>query len=105
MKDRAISDIGGLSAGPLHLAEHEPTMTERRIDAMMMLLRAQPRRFWISDENRRTIENLEPDTYDKSAYYERLVLAMKNLLIEKGILTREEIDEKLQEVCSRRKQD
>ena len=42
MKNRLISDIGGLPEGPLDLSEHEPTMTERRIDAMMMLLRAKP---------------------------------------------------------------
>ena len=75
MKNRLISDIGGLPEGPLDLSEHEPTMTERRIDAMMMLLRAKPRSFWASDENRRTIESLEPDTYKKSEYYERWVLA------------------------------
>ena len=50
MKTRLISDIGGLPEGPLDLSEHEPTMTERRIDAMMMLLRAKPRSFWASDE-------------------------------------------------------
>ena len=101
MKNRLISDIGGLPEGPLDLSEHEPTMTERRIDAMMMLLRAKPRSFWVSDENRRTIESLEPDTYKKSEYYERWVLAMKELLIEKAILTEAEIESKLNEVRSR----
>ena len=82
MKNRLISDIGGLPEGPLDLSEHEPTMTERRIDAMMMLLRAKPRSFWASDENRRTIESLEPETYKKAEYYEKWVLAMKELLID-----------------------
>ena len=49
MNNRLISDIGGLPEGPLDLSEHEPTMTERRIDAMMMLLRAKPRSFWASE--------------------------------------------------------
>ena len=82
--------------------EHEPTMTERRIDAMMILRRAKPRSFWVSDENRRTIESLEPTTYAESAYYERWVLAMKSLLLEKGILTEAELDEKVSEVRSRK---
>lgn len=103
MNDRAISDIGGLPAGPLDINEHEPTMTERRIDAMMMLLRAKPRSFWGSDENRRTIESLEPTTYKESAYYERWILAMQSLLIEKGFLTSEEIFHKLNEVRARHK--
>jgi hypothetical protein len=63
MTERAISDLGGLPAGPLDTSEHEPTMTERRIDAMMMLLRSKPRSFWGTDENRRTIESLAPETY------------------------------------------
>lgn len=102
MTTRLISDLGGLPAGSIDRSEHEPTMTERRIDAMMILLRAKPRSFWVSDENRRTIESLEPTTYTESAYYERWVLAMKSLLLEKGILTEAELDEKVSEVRSRK---
>ncbi len=101
MTKRLISDLGGLPAGSIDRSEHEPTMTERRIDAMMILLRAKPRSFWASDENRRTIESLEPKTYAESAYYERWVLAMKGLLLEKGILTEAELDAKVSEVRSR----
>jgi nitrile hydratase len=101
MENRLISDIGGLPGGPINREEHEPTMTERRIDAMMILLRAKPRSFWASDENRRTIESLEPATYAESAYYEKWVLAMKSLLLEKGILTETELNTKLSEVRSR----
>ena len=56
MSKRAISDIGGLSGGPVDRSEHTPTMTERRIDAMMILLRAKPRSFWATDEHGNTIE-------------------------------------------------
>jgi nitrile hydratase len=56
----------------------------------------------VSDENRRTIESLEPTTYAESAYYERWVLAMKSLLLEKGILTEQELDAKVAEVRSRK---
>ncbi|MEM8976409.1 MAG: hypothetical protein AAGD43_30470, partial [Pseudomonadota bacterium] len=63
MTNRAITDLGGLPAGPIDRHEHQPTMTERRIDAMMMLLRQQPRAFFRSDENRRTIESLTPEFY------------------------------------------
>ena len=103
MTTRLISDLGGLPAGSIDRSEHEPAMTERRIAAMMKLLRAKPRSFWVSDENRRTIESLEPTTYAESAYYERWVLAMKSLLLEKGILTEAELDEKVSEVRSRKK--
>ena len=101
MTDRAISDLGGLTGGPIDISEHQPTLSERRIDAMMMLLRKKPRAFWVTDENRRTIESLEPKTYEESAYYERWVLAIRALLIEKSVLSEAEIETKLTEVRAR----
>jgi len=99
--ERAITDLGGLEGGPIDRHEHEPTMTERRVDAMMMLMRAKPRAFWGSDENRRTIESLTPEFYEGSGYYERWVTAMRSLLVEKGKLSADEIDAKLAEVRKR----
>ena len=64
-------DIGGLPAGPIDTGEHEPTIAERRIDAMMTLLRKKPGAFWVTDENRRTVESMLPEFYDGAAYYER----------------------------------
>jgi hypothetical protein len=101
MTQRMVSDIGGRAAGPIDTSEHEPTMTERRIDAMMMLLRNKPRSFWGADENRRTIESLTPEFYEGSEYYQRWVVAMRALLIEKGHITEAEIDAKLDEVRAR----
>ena len=105
MRERAISDIGGLPAGEIDRHEHEPTMTERRIDAMMMLMRQKPRAFWGADENRRTIESLSPDFYERSQYYERWVVAMRRLLVEKGVLTEAEIEAKLRDVHRRYNRD
>ncbi|MFV0296175.1 MAG: hypothetical protein ACK5JT_08660 [Hyphomicrobiaceae bacterium] len=98
---RKPHDMGGDSGGPIDTHEHTPTMTERRIDAMMQILRSSPRSFWVTDENRRTIESLSPDTYNDSSYYEKWCLAMRSLLIEKGVLTDAEIDAKLAEVKAR----
>jgi nitrile hydratase len=47
---------------------------------------------------RRTIESFSPETYEKLSYYERWITAIEALMIEKGILTREEIDRKVQEM-------
>lgn len=103
MTKRGIHDMGGEPAGPLDLHEHVPTLTERRIDAMMQLLRLKPRGFWTTDENRRTIESLAPDLYDRSGYYARWTLAMRGLLVEKGVLTEAEIAKRLKEVKARAK--
>jgi hypothetical protein len=101
MSERRMHDMGGLPAGAIDRHEHQPTMVERRIDAMMMLLRDQPRSLWKTDENRRTIENLPPDLYESGAYYQRWVEAMRRLLVEKGVLTDAEIDARLDEVRAR----
>jgi hypothetical protein len=93
--------MGGDPAGPVDRHEHVPTLTERRIDAMMQLLRAKPRAYWVTDENRRTIESLTPDTYRAAKYYEKWAYAMRGLLIEKGVVSEEEIAAKLVEVKKR----
>ena len=103
MATRGVHDMGGEPAGPIDTHEHTPSLTERRIDAMMQLLRQKPRGFWTTDENRRTIESLTPEIYEGSGYYARWTLAMRGLLIEKGVLTEGEIAKRLAEVKARSK--
>jgi hypothetical protein len=102
MTRRGIHDMGGEPAGPVDRQEHAPTLTERRIDAMMALLRSKPRSFFTTDENRRTIESLAPKMYKGSAYYARWVHAIRSLLVEKGVLTEALIAARLAEVKARR---
>jgi hypothetical protein len=45
-----------------------------------------------TDEMRRAIESLEPAAYESMSYYERWTAALEILLVEKGVLTPEEID-------------
>ena len=101
MAKKSVHDMGGDPAGAVDRHEHTPTLTERRIDAMMQLLRKKPRGFWTTDENRRTIESLSPDTYRASGYYEKWAYAMRGLLIEKDVLTEAEVAAKLDEVKAR----
>ena len=93
--------MGGDPAGPVDTHEHTPTLSERRVDAMMLLLRNKPRGSWTTDENRRTIESLAPDHYRTSGYYEKWAYAMRGLLVEKGVLTEAEIAKRLKEVKAR----
>lgn len=98
---RGIHDMGGQPAEAIDQHDHAPTLTERRIDALMQLLRFQPRGFWKTDENRRTLESLAPEVYEGNGYYARWALGMRSLLVEKGVLTDAEIDAKLAEVKAR----
>ena len=51
-----------------------------------------------ADEIRRVKEQLAPQQYEAFSYYERWFFSMETLMIEKGIVTREEIDRKVAEL-------
>lgn len=90
-----VHDRGGRpDAGPINKAQHDLSMWEKRTDAILVLLSSPAKRVIRVDELRRAIESLPPDAYEKLSYYERWISAIEILLIEKGILTREEIDRK-----------
>jgi hypothetical protein len=101
MAERGVHDMGGEDGGPVDNHEHVPTMSERRVDALMQLMRSNPRSYWVVDEMRRTIESLTPEHYNASGYYEKWAYAMRGLLIEKGVVTQAEMDAKLAEVKAR----
>lgn len=101
MTKRGVHDMGGDAAGPIDRHEHEPSLAERRIDAMMLLMRDRKRHLWLTDENRRTIESMAPGDYGAAGYYERWVHALRGLLVEKGVLTEAEIEERLASVRAR----
>jgi len=92
-----IHDRGGWpAAGPISKAEHDLSLWEKRTDALLVLLASPDKRVLRVDELRRAIESLAPDAYEKLSYYERWITAIETLLVEKGILTREEIDRKVE---------
>jgi nitrile hydratase beta subunit-like protein len=94
--ERRVHDRGGWpEAGPIDQAEHVYTMWERRTDAIRGVLGA--KRLIRTDELRRTVESLDLTQYEQLNYYERWIVAIEVLLIEKGLLTREEIDRKMEE--------
>ncbi len=68
-------------------------------DAVVRLLSA-PERGPIMrvDELRRGIEELGPGAYDELSYYERWIASIANILIEKGVLTVDEIGRRMEEV-------
>ena len=90
---RGPHDIGGLEAGPVDTAPHDPTHWEKRIDAINQLLAQKGIRR--TDENRRAIETLGHDAYDRLSYYERWTAALSRILIDKAVLTQDEIDAKV----------
>src|SRR4051794_30163606 len=98
---RAHHDLGGRPAGPIDRAERPLEPWEKRIDAMVRLLSEPERKVISVDELRRAIEGLGASEYDRLGYYERWIAAVANLLLEKGVLTTQELGRRLEEVRSR----
>ena len=96
-------DRGGWpESGPINTDDHEFSVWEKRTDALLVLLSAAERRVLRVDELRRAIESLPAYAYETMAYYERWAWAIESLLIEKDILTKEEIDLQVQKVSEER---
>ncbi len=90
-------DMGGESAGPIDKKGHEPEDWERIADAVNAALGK--RGLQTTDEHRRAIESLP--NYRDLSYYERWASATEKLLVEKGILTKVEVDERSAEIQRR----
>jgi hypothetical protein len=87
-----VNDLGGSPGGPIDKSRHEIEDWERLADAVTIVL--DKKGIKTTDEHRRAQESLSPEQYEALSYYERWVAATELLLVEKGVLTREEIDAK-----------
>jgi thiocyanate hydrolase subunit beta len=86
--------MGGSPGGPVDRGQHEAEDWERRADAINGALGAKG--LQSTDELRRAIESLQE--YRDLSYYERWVAATEKLLVEKGVLSSDEIDERVAEI-------
>ena len=95
---RAHHDMGGLPAGKVKPTEHEYAEWERRVDALSMLM---GRKGVSVDERRKNIEMLPPEDYDRMSYYERWIVSLTQSLIQRGVITTEELARKMAEIEKR----
>jgi hypothetical protein len=98
---RGHHDIGGLPAGPVERSEHDYALWEKRVDALLVLLSDKTRDLVRVDELRRGIEQLGPGAYDEMSYYERWIASITGVLLEKGIITSDELGRRMAEVEAR----
>ena len=98
---RRHHDMGGLDAGPVEPIEHDYTPWEKRVDAILRLLGDKKRRLITMDEHRRAMEDLGPGIYDELSYYERWISAITTILIEKGVITVDELGRRMEGVKTR----
>ena len=101
---RKVNDVGGLTGSQIDQAEHDPTFYEKRIDALLMLLTGPKVQAFTVDSLRRAIEQNTPEDYSKRGYYEKWLLAIRQLLVEQQILSNGEIDRRIEEIKQRKGQ-
>jgi nitrile hydratase subunit beta len=87
-------DMGGMDGfGPVEVEAGEPVFHhawERRVFGLVAASAAR-RRIGTTDAFRFAIERMEPSHYLRASYYERWLTAMATLLVEHGVLTRDEL--------------
>jgi hypothetical protein len=98
---RRHHDMGGEPAGPVERTEHDPALWEKRVDAILRLLTSPSRKIMTVDELRRGVEGLGPGPYDELSYYQRWIASIAENLLEKGVLTVDELGRRLAEVEAR----
>ena len=103
MIERSHHDMGGLPAGKVELTEHDHEAWEWRVDALMTLLTGVKgaRKLMTVDELRKNVEALPPDAYDRMSYYERWVTSITQTMIQRGVITTEELGRKMEEIEKR----
>ena len=87
-----VHDMGGMTCfGPIVREENEPVFHsrwERRVFGMTMMTMGQVDTL---DAFRHTGERMDPVHYLSSSYYEHWLVGLETVLVEKGILTKEEL--------------
>lgn len=91
-----VHDMGGRREdfGPIDRSDHQIEDWERLADAVNYVLNQKG--YKTTDEMRRAIESL--DGYREMSYYERWAAAAELLVVEKGLLTKGEIDARAAEL-------
>src|SRR4051794_27059440 len=89
-----IHDMGGMHGmGPVRPESNEPVFHERWEARVYVLTRAIGAwRKWNIDTGRYYIERIAPADYLRMSYYERWFVRLVELLIETGMVSRQEID-------------
>ncbi|WIX77267.1 nitrile hydratase subunit beta [Amycolatopsis carbonis] len=100
---RPPHDLGGLPEGRLVRSEHDMTPFEKSCHALLNVL--DRHKLVNTEEKRRGVEDLGSEIIGKLTYYERWAVSASKVLIEKKIITSEELGKKMTEIRERLTED
>ncbi len=95
---KGAADIGGDDAGPVDTLDHGMKFWERQANGLRSVM--QRNQSIRTDELRRAAEDLG-DRYSKLEYFERTTAALRTILLEKGLITEQELKAKMAEIRAR----
>ncbi len=98
---RGYHDIGGEAAGPVPQQELPWLHWEKQVEAIRNLLDDGTRRVISLDELRRAFESFGVEKYKSLSFYRRRLDAMIDILIEKEVITRDELAGEIDHVRAR----
>ena len=91
--------MGGQDAGPICDDQHDFSLWEKRVDALMILCSGKG--YFTVDGLRRVLEDMGEEAFETMSYYERWIASINQNLIESGAYTTEELATKMAEVEAR----
>ena len=96
---RRWHDMGGDAAGPIPQDDHDFSLWEKRIDALLVLCNVKG--VFSVDGLRRVLEDMGEEAYEDMTYYERWTASVNQNLIETGVYTTEELGVRMSRIKER----
>jgi len=96
---RRWHDMGGDDAGPVPTGQHDFSLWEKRVDALMIIGSAKG--YFTVDGLRRVLEDMGEDAFETMTYYERWIASVNQNLIEGGAFTTAELAAKMDDITKR----
>jgi hypothetical protein len=98
---RGYHDIGGLEAGPIEQEMTETRPWEKLSVVIGNALGMKGAKLVRTDEVRRTREEIGVELYNELGYFERGTASLATLLIEKGIVGKDELEARMALIAKR----
>lgn len=94
-------DLGGQKGGPVEHGAHESEPWHNLVTAILSVLRDEQHKLVKIDEMRRAIEDMPPEDYRRLEYFEKWAVGISTLMVEKGLMTRDEIERRAAQLKAR----